>query len=333
MLSAPQNISAKRAYRGYHDGDLSFEGFLKLSQINCWYCGAEPSNTTNWYLSCLKSKPNTSQYLIDNGNFIYNGLDRLNNNKPHNTNNVVPCCFNCNRAKNDMNLLQFRNHISKMLLFRLPKYGGDYNKITIPIFASIQLVSNVISVPEKAIPGAVFGKLLVLIEAEKLPMGQGKHKRMMKAFLCRCECGIEKVVLARSLEIGHTKSCNAGLCRGKNTPQVSSAKKLWSSGGYKKEGLPFEAFFQCSQMNCFYCGGEPSNSYASDRSDLIEYRFIYNGLDRLDSTKGHSINNIIPCCWICNRAKNRRSVIDFNGWLTDIKNVGRICNPYSTESV
>lgn len=320
MLSAPQNISAKRTYRGYSDGDLSFEEFLRLSQKSCVYCGTAPSNITNWYLSCIKNKPYTSQYLIDNGNFVYNGLDRIDNTKPHHTNNVVPCCFNCNRAKNDMSLSEFRMHIALMLSFRSSDHNGDYNNIKVPNYTLQYPVSNDLVLPEKVISGAVFGKLTVINEAERKTMGRGKHRREKKAFLCRCICGIEKVILERSLIIGASKSCNAGLCRGKNTPQISSAKQLWSSGGYKKEGLPFDIFYQCSQMNCCYCGRAPSNSRTSDRSKLDEHRFIYNGLDRLDSTKRHAIDNIVPCCWICNRAKNKRSIIDFNKWLTAINN-------------
>lgn len=319
MLSGPQNISAKKVFSSYNDKDLSFDKFLELSQNNCWYCDCPPSNVYNWYVSCIKSKPYTSQYLIDNGTFIYNGLDRLDNTKLHDTSNVVPCCFICNRAKNNMNFYDFRSHIISMSKFRELNYNRDYNKIIVPSF---DLSANNVSIviPNAVVLGSVFGKLTVIAEADKKPMGQGKHKRNFKAFLCKCSCGTEKVIIARSLLLGHSKSCNNGLCRGNNTPQISSAKKLWSSGGYKKEGLPFEAFYQCSQMNCFYCGISPSNSYASDRSPLKEHRFIYNGLDRLNPLDNHNINNIIPCCWICNRMKNNLSIQKFDDWLTRIYN-------------
>lgn len=80
--------SSKKVYRDrYKDGNLSFEDFLKLSQQSCYYCGDPPGNKT--------------------GNFIYNGLDRVNPLMPHNKDNVVTCCKICNRFKSNLSLNDF----------------------------------------------------------------------------------------------------------------------------------------------------------------------------------------------------------------------------------
>ena len=55
----------------------------------------------------------------------------------------------------------------------------------------------------KNLTGQVFGKLTVLECAGK-PDGRRYH------WLCRCECGKEKVVLGTSLTSGNTKSCGCG---------------------------------------------------------------------------------------------------------------------------
>ncbi len=107
----PRIASAKYVYTAsYDDGSLSFDQFLELSQKNCYYCDSEPSNKINYYLY-VKSK---TEYSIKNGDFIYNGLDRMNNDLPHNIDNVVPCCKTCNVAKLDNSLEDFASWVIKI---------------------------------------------------------------------------------------------------------------------------------------------------------------------------------------------------------------------------
>lgn len=42
------------------------------------------------------------------GDFFYNGLDRIDPKKPHNIDNVVPCCYDCNVAKLDRSQEDFK---------------------------------------------------------------------------------------------------------------------------------------------------------------------------------------------------------------------------------
>lgn len=98
----PYLVSARCVYRNhsYSDSDISFEEFLILSQRNCFYCGKSPQNCSNTYRSNRKSSyPNWTEEQISLGDFFYNGLDRIDNNKKHSKDNIVPCCFDCNRAK------------------------------------------------------------------------------------------------------------------------------------------------------------------------------------------------------------------------------------------
>jgi hypothetical protein len=92
----PKIKTAKHVFEFYSDGDLSFEDFMLLSQQNCFYCGGEPSNCYNWY---VYKKSGFTDFRKENGYFTYNGLDRIDNSRPHDKNNVVPCCANCNRAR------------------------------------------------------------------------------------------------------------------------------------------------------------------------------------------------------------------------------------------
>lgn len=111
----PQIATAKKIFNDdYRDGDLKFEQFLELSQQNCYYCGKEPSNKRK---SGVKRN---SSYYIKNSEFTYNGLDRINNNLPHNYDNLVACCKYCNYAKRERTVDEFYNWI-EILYFNIQK--------------------------------------------------------------------------------------------------------------------------------------------------------------------------------------------------------------------
>jgi hypothetical protein len=176
--------------------------------------------------------------------------------------------------------------------------------------------------------GQKFGRLMVVGAAEPV----GKRKRA--AWLCRCECGVEKVIRAENLKDGSTKSCGClndekrseraatmyGACI-KYHPSETSARAVWRRR-YSDGRLSFEDFMRISQMNCDYCGSTPNNianaatsdkkssQYARDNGD-----FKYNGLDRVDSTKPHTLENVVPCCFPCNIAKHDMSLEDFRSWI------------------
>lgn len=92
---------------------------------------------------------------------------------------------------------------------------------------------------------------------------------------------------------------------------IATVKKSYSL--YKE--ISIDNFIELSQQNCFYCQRPPSNK--CKRSKKI---FIYNGLDRIDSNKTHSLDNVVPCCKICNFAKNNLTLQDFYNHILKIKN-------------
>lgn len=105
----PRTRSAKLVYRNYDDGDISLEKFMELSQLQCMYCGTPPVKTFN----IAKSKP-TSSNQLENGNFTYNGLDRVDNTRGHTLDNVVPCCYQCNQAKSNRTLEEFEENMRRL---------------------------------------------------------------------------------------------------------------------------------------------------------------------------------------------------------------------------
>lgn len=59
--------------------------------------------------------------------------------------------------------------------------------------------------------------------------------------------------------------------------------------------LTFDEFLTFWNKPCYYCHNKINGV----------------GIDRLDNTKGYNLDNCVPCCIICNRAKNTLSVSDF----------------------
>lgn len=59
--------------------------------------------------------------------------------------------------------------------------------------------------------------------------------------------------------------------------------------------LTFEQFMIFWQKPCFYC-----------KANIISI-----GIDRVDNDKGYEIDNLVPCCYLCNRMKMDLPQIDF----------------------
>ena len=101
----PIKSSASVIYRnGYNDGDISLDEFIALSSLPCHYCGALSSNS---YQRAWKKR-------IIQGEFKYNGLDRVDSSQAHNKDNVVTCCRQCNWAKRDLSLKDFLDWVKKI---------------------------------------------------------------------------------------------------------------------------------------------------------------------------------------------------------------------------
>jgi len=80
--------------------NLSKEGFRKLTQQNCFYCGA---------------KPNQKKYRkFSNGAYVFNGIDRKDNQRGYVPGNVVACCLICNRAKGNLSYKEFFSWIQRI---------------------------------------------------------------------------------------------------------------------------------------------------------------------------------------------------------------------------
>ncbi len=181
--------------------------------------------------------------------------------------------------------------------------------------------------------GKRFGRVVVLADTGKRTSG---HKR----WLCRCDCGNEKELLATSLKNQKTPSCgcatkeryqNARWGEPGNNSFVYLYNRLKNNArlrGYDCS-LHFEDFKTITQQNCFYCNAEPKpyNYYLNNDGNVkrmrtkvaantVERSWIKaNGIDRVENAEGYHINNCVACCEDCNRAKLDNTKDHFLKWL------------------
>lgn len=85
---------------------LSHDEFRRLTQSDCFYCGLKPAQTVK------------SGSKAMNGNYLHNGIDRLDSNAGYEGSNCVPCCITCNRAKHILSLDEFCDWIERLTTFR-----------------------------------------------------------------------------------------------------------------------------------------------------------------------------------------------------------------------
>lgn len=116
----PLESSARDLFQKYlkrHPGNLTFEEFFKLTQLECHHCGVAPCQI--YLVKNATSDDKSSQ-------FIYNGLDRIDIKKGYDRDNVVPCCGTCNFMRHELSLSEFYMHITKIVKHRgwdLPQHG------------------------------------------------------------------------------------------------------------------------------------------------------------------------------------------------------------------
>lgn len=170
---------------------------------------------------------------------------------------------------------------------------------------------NILNSPKNLI-GQQFNRLFVVGYA-------GKSK-----WICQCLCGNRTTVNTWKLKSGHTKSCGCLSIEQKSSPHPERRKpdsllqilfKTYQRRATEKKlkcTITFAHAKTLFKSNCYYCGAGPSNTRIGKTPGTTEQ---YNGIDRINSNKGYIKANVVPCCWICNRAKRNMSITQFQDWI------------------
>jgi 5-methylcytosine-specific restriction endonuclease McrA len=171
--------------------------------------------------------------------------------------------------------------------------------------------------------GKTFGKITVIRYSHK-------NERNENYWYCRCECGNEYPVMGSNLRYNRVKQCDECSTKFK---KLAYGEACFNSiyGNIKRGALTRNLVFDLSKdqvkklilQPCYYCGEESSNymihsSVQNGKTYKSNGGIHYNGLDRVDNTKGYTIDNVVPCCKHCNSAKGKLTVDEFKSWVERI---------------
>jgi hypothetical protein len=178
--------------------------------------------------------------------------------------------------------------------------------------------------------GNKIGLLTVLYQTNKR-----KYSKNSIVWMCQCSCGKRKELSVA--ELRSAKSC--GCLRRLSMENFGSRNK----GRLPKHALPLgessirSAFASCKKSakqrnydflitldqfktlifgKCYYCGSTPKQIW-KDRH-RTGGSIVRNGIDRRDNDFGYVLENCVPCCKTCNRAKDCMSEQDFLTWIKTV---------------
>jgi len=162
----------------------------------------------------------------------------------------------------------------------------------------------------KDITGQFFGKLKAIKKMNS------DHNGCVWLFLC--ECGIEKEIPLSRIKTG-TVTC--GCSKQKQLPPGVSTSIDFLYRNYIKSAkirsIDFELniydFIALTSSNCHYSKHPPSSLIIRAQGN-----YAYNGIDRVDNDRGYTLDNCVPCCGQCNRAKKDMTYDEFIKWITTI---------------
>ena len=140
---------------------------------------------------------------------------------------------------------------------------------------------------------------------------------------CNCGCNGVKHASIRNLQRGATTHCGCSISNeNRGLPEGIGARNALISSyksSARKKFLDFtltvEECEQLFQGDCYFCGTPPSTIFTKRNT---KGSYIYNGIDRIDSSNGYTIDNVNSCCPDCNYLKSNRHNDDF---LNKIKKI------------
>jgi hypothetical protein len=179
--------------------------------------------------------------------------------------------------------------------------------------------------------GKRFGRLVVISEAPR--RRTGKHQILRRYFLVECDCGDKFEVSASSLTSKLTLSCGcygrekrlAGLMNWKFKRRqfldveilvVKDLYQRYKSGALRRKlewGISLEQFKTLTSSPCYYTNKNPESIHVYNQDS-----YLYNGIDRIDNTKGYVVDNCVPCCFAVNKAKGTLTEKDFLKLIKDV---------------
>jgi len=163
--------------------------------------------------------------------------------------------------------------------------------------------------------GQKIGMLTVIDIHERHPRVRGA------SWLCLCECGNNCIRTTSHLREGRNKSCGCLRERTIENTGINILMGMYTRRAWKNHhvfNLSREVFYKLIKGKCFYCGTEPRQVLKRNKTNLVQ--IVYNGIDRIDSTKAYNPSNCVSCCKYCNFGKSDLTVDEFKA------HIKRICS-------
>ena len=168
--------------------------------------------------------------------------------------------------------------------------------------------------------GQVFSRLTVIRLFQTRPV----------FWLCQCECGKQKPIKPGSLKSGNTRSCGCLLLEhidSKLRKRPFEALYLLFLRHRTKNpktkqphvtDIIYEDFLYFTGVpECYYCGAPVSwTKYFTHKNG-----YNYN-LDRKNNNIGYTKDNVVVCCYRCNRGKNH--LFSYEEWVEIGKTLRRL---------
>ncbi len=154
------------------------------------------------------------------------------------------------------------------------------------------------------------------------------YDRKTHKYECLCDCGNKTHVKGSRLNAGQ-QSCSCfsknvgkrlahGHYQGEGVAATRDIMRNYQQGAKHRQypfTLEYEYFLNLIKKPCQYCGIEFSMEWKSNRKIVQEKPFKYNGVDRVDNTKGYTKDNCVPCCSQCNFAKSKLTKEQWEQWI------------------
>ena len=174
------------------------------------------------------------------------------------------------------------------------------------------------------IAGSRYGSLTAISRVDpKLTSGGN----LLTAWLMRCDCGRDKVVTLNNLRRGKVLTCTHPSCecrlnamnkRIDGFAKDAPVRKVWHMYRFRARRKKIDFQITPDEVGeiicqpCFYCGAEPQNKARADSPHTARY---YSGIDRVDNAKGYQLDNVVPCCKVCNTMKHVLTLEEFRNHI------------------
>jgi len=127
-----------------------------------------------------------------------------------------------------------------------------------------------------------------------------------------CNCGKITEHEAYSVKKGLIISCGCSRFSKDEEKSLIKCKYTDYKWNSKQRGISFnisfKEFSKVIKQKCHYCGG-------MDTVERHRFESKISGIDRVNNNGGYSIDNIVPCCKMCNYAKRNINYDDFIKWI------------------